>query len=61
MLIVMKKILFTARDLNLGGIEKALVMLTNYISNEGYEVTIVLEQRDGILLNELSNSIKIEE
>lgn len=56
----MKKILFTARDLNLGGIEKALVMLVNYLANENY-ITIVLENKEGILLNELKDNIKIEE
>ena len=56
----MKKILFTARDLNLGGIEKALVMLLNYLSNEN-EITLVLEKKEGILLKELNNKIKIEE
>lgn len=57
----MKKILFTARDLNLGGIEKALVMLTNYLSEEGYDITVVLEKKEGILLDELDSKIKVYE
>lgn len=57
---MMKKILFTARDLNFGGIEKALVMLVNYLSNEN-DITLVLEKKEGILLKELNSNIKIEE
>ena len=56
----MKKLLFTARDMNLGGIEKALVMLVNYLSDEN-EITLVLENKEGILLNELKNNIKVQE
>lgn len=56
----MKKILFTARDLKLGGIEKALVMLLNYLSEEN-DITLVLEKKEGVLLSELDSKIKIEE
>lgn len=56
----MKKILFTAKNLNIGGIEKALVMLINYLSEEN-EITLVLENKEGILLNELKNNIKVEQ
>ena len=56
----MKKILFTARDMNVGGIEKALVVLLNYLSEEN-DITLVLENKVGILLNELNSKIKIEE
>ena len=57
----MKKIMFTAKNLKLGGIEKALVMITNYLSEQGNDVTIVLEEKEGELLDELNNKIKIEE
>ena len=57
----MKKILFTARDLNLGGIEKSLVILTNYLVEKGNDVTLVLENKQGILLSELNSKIKLKE
>lgn len=56
----MKKILFTARDLNLGGIEKALVVLANYLSEEKYDITIVLEKKEGKLLKDLDKKIKVD-
>ena len=43
----MKKLLFAAYSLDIGGIEKALVQLTNYLSRAGYDVTIVLEKKQG--------------
>lgn len=63
----MKKILFAAHDLGLGGIETALVALVNYLSklkqeeNYKYEITLVLEKKQGIFLNQLNNRIKIIE
>lgn len=63
----MKKILFAAHDLGLGGIETALVALVNYLSelkeeeNYKYEITLVLEKKQGIFLKSLNNRIKIIE
>lgn len=57
----MKKILFAAHSLDLGGIEKALVTLTNYLQKKGYEVTIVLEKKQGIFLKEINPNITIIE
>ena len=56
----MKKILFTAKDLNLGGIEKALVVLLNYLSKEN-TITLVLENKEGVLLKDLNSNIKVEQ
>ena len=55
-----KKILFTARDMKIGGIEKALVTLLNYLIEE-YDITLVLEKKEGQLLKKLDYKIKIEE
>lgn len=56
----MKKILFTAYSLEIGGIEKSLVTLLNTLSkSEKYEITLVLEKKCGALLNELNKNIKI--
>lgn len=57
----MKKLLFAAYSLDIGGIEKALVQLTNYLSRTGYDITIVLEKKQGIFLEEISKDIKIIE
>lgn len=56
-----KKILFSSYSLEVGGIETALVNLTNYLSNLGYEITIVLERKCGPLLNDLNSNIKVIE
>lgn len=57
----MKKLLFAAYSLDIGGIEKALVTLTNYLQEKGYEVTIVLERKQGTFLEELNENIKVIE
>lgn len=55
-----KKILFTAKDLKIGGIEKALVTLLNYLVDE-YDITLVLEKKEGELLRQLDYKVKVEE
>lgn len=63
----MKKILFASYDLGLGGIETALVSLINYLSElkqenqYKYEITLVLEKKQGIFLKNLNKRIKIVE
>ena len=58
----MKKILFTACSLDIGGIETALVTLLNYLANtKKYEITLALEEKRGIFLNDLSSDIEVIE
>jgi len=57
----LKKLLFAAYSLDLGGIEKALITLTNTLQKKGYDITIVLEKKQGIFLKELNNKIKVIE
>ena len=57
----MKKLLFAAYSLDVGGIEKALVNLVNVLQNRGYDITGVLEKKQGIFLNELNKNIKLIE
>ena len=40
----MKKILFSAYSLDVGGIETALITLLKYLKND-YEITLVLEKK----------------
>ena len=57
-----KKIFFSAYSLEVGGIETALVNLLNYLSETNkYEITLILEKRTGILLDELKKDIKVLE
>jgi len=57
----MKKLLFGAYSLDIGGIEKALVMLLNKLQEKNYDITLVLEKKQGIFLNEINPKIKIIE
>ncbi len=56
----MKKIIFFSKDLSIGGMEKALVVLINSLCNN-YEITLVLEEKKGILLKSVDPKIKIKE
>lgn len=57
----MKKLLFAAYSLDIGGIETALVTLVNNLQKKGYDITIVLEKKQGIFLEQISKEIKIIE
>jgi len=56
----MKKILFTAYTLDVGGIETALVSLLNNLIDK-YDITLVLEKKQGLFLDEINKKIKIIE
>jgi len=56
-----KKLLFTAYTLGLGGIEKALINLLNRIDYTKYEVTLILEKKEGIFLDELPSNVTVLE
>lgn len=57
----MKKLLFAAYSFDIGGIEKALITLANQLQKIGYDVTIVLEKKQGIFLEELNQNIHVIE
>lgn len=58
----MKKILFSAYSLDIGGIETALVTLLNYLIKQNkYEITLVLEKKQGVFLNLIDKRINIIE
>lgn len=54
----MKKILFSAYSLDFGGIETALITLLKELANN-YEITLVLEKKQGIFLNEVPENVRI--
>lgn len=55
-----KKIIFFARDLNVGGIEKSLINLLNRLVSS-YKVTLVLEKNEGALKKDLNKKVNIIE
>lgn len=55
-----KKLLFTAYNLELGGIETALINLLKVLDYNKYEVTLLLEEKKGIFLKEVPQEVKIE-
>lgn len=57
----MKKLLFAAYDMNVGGIETALLTLLNYLADKDYKLTLVLEKKQGIFLKDLDSKIDIIE
>ncbi len=56
----MKKILLATYSLDIGGIEKAFISLVNSLKEE-YDITIVLEKKQGIFLNEIDKKINVIE
>lgn len=57
----MKKLLFAAHSLGLGGIETALITLLEELVKREYEITLVLEKKEGIFLDTLNQKIKVIE
>lgn len=56
-----KKILFFAYDLNIGGIEKALINLVNTLDANKYNITVMLEKKQGIFLSKINKNVKVIE
>ena len=54
----MKKLLISAYSLDIGGIETALITLLKYLHND-YEITLVLEKKQGMFLKDVPNNVKI--
>lgn len=57
----MKKMLFSAYSLDIGGIETALITLLNKLQELDYDITLVLEKKQGIFLDKLNSKIKVIE
>ena len=49
----MKEILIAAKNLKIGGIEKSLINLINYLEENGYNITLVLEEKRGRFIKKL--------
>lgn len=55
------KLLFSSYFLDYGGIEKSLLNLVDSLDSEKYDITIVLEKKEGVFLDKISKNIKILE
>lgn len=55
----MKSILIALRDLSIGGIEKSAITLIKFLKENGYDITLVLEEKEGELLEKVDKSVKI--
>lgn len=54
-----KKVLFTTYDLNIGGVESCLVNLVNNFDYSKYDVTILLQDKKGDLLNNVNKEVHV--
>lgn len=57
----MKKLLFCAYDLNIGGIETALLNLLNNMDYTKYEITLILESKSGVLYDKINKNVIVKE
>ena len=57
----MKKLIFFAKHMEIGGLEKSLLNLLNSLDPEEYAVELVLEERHGPLLEQLGSHITVKE
>ncbi len=56
-----KRLLFTVKNLEVGGIEKAQINLLNNINYNKYDVTLILEEKKGELLDKVNKKVNIRE
>ena len=56
-----KRLLFTDKNLEVGGIEKAQINLLNNINYNKYDVTLILEEKKGELLDRVNKNVKVRE
>ena len=56
-----KNLLFTAYSLDVGGIESSLINLLNHLDYDKYDVTLILEKKEGIFLEQLCREVHVLE
>lgn len=54
-----KKVVFFAKDLNIGGIERAVLNYVKYIDKSKYDVSLFLEEATGIYIDEVPENVEI--
>jgi len=55
-----KKVLFTNYSMCIGGAEKALINMVNNMDFSKYDITILLQHKEGPFLNKIDKRVKIE-
>lgn len=55
----MKKILITAYNLDIGGIETSLINLLKNLDYDKFDVTLVLENKIGVFVDKVPNKVKL--
>ena len=56
-----KKLLFCSYDLNIGGIENALINLLDNMDYDKYDIDLILEKKEGVLFNKLNKNVNVIE
>lgn len=56
-----KKVLFSSYNLDIGGIETSLFNMLKSLDYNKYDVTLLLEKKEGIFLNEIPMEVKVIE
>ena len=56
-----KKIIFFSHSMMIGGIENALLNLLDNIDYNKYKVTLILENKEGELLNRINKNVNVKE
>lgn len=56
-----KRLLFTSHNMEIGGIETALLRLLDNINYEKYDVDVILDEKRGILLNQTNKNVHVKE
>ena len=57
----MKKLIFFAKHMQIGGLEKSLLNLLNNLDFTEYQIDLVLEEKNGVLLEQLDPHIHVSE
>lgn len=57
----MGKILVSANDMEIGGIQKSLIVFVEYLVSLGHDIDLVLWQKGGVLRNKIPTSVNIIE
>ena len=54
-----KKIVFFLYDLSIGGAEKVVIRLSNYLAKKGYQIEILLINNNNVFIDEIDQRIKV--
>ena len=54
-----KKIIFYSYNLDIGGIERAILNYIKYIDKSKYDITLMLFKKEGIYLDEVPKDVKV--